>query len=238
VPGAQDCDDADSDTFPGAVETPDGLDNDCNDCIDDVDRDNDGFGSNSEPDCTIDCDETDSTVYPGAPEVPYDGIDQDCDGYDLCDVDNDGYKLEGCQNGTDCDDANAAVHPGAIEDPINGVDDDCDGEIDIPDRDGDGVTVQDGDCMDVSPDEDEALSALSAGVYPGAQEVCGDLLDNDCDGLFDNLPECASAPRYASVRGGGVCGVVSADGWSSAGTALLGLALACASVVSRRRVRA
>ena len=39
------------------------------------------------------------------------------------------------------------------------------------DLDGDGITVADGDCND-----------NSAAVYPGATEICGDDIDQDCDG--------------------------------------------------------
>lgn len=42
------------------------------------------------------------------------------------------------------------------------------------DQDGDGWTVQQGDCDDVD-----------AAVNPGAQDVC-DGLDNNCDGSIDN----------------------------------------------------
>jgi hypothetical protein len=42
------------------------------------------------------------------------------------------------------------------------------------DRDGDGVPVRDGDCDDTS-----------AMAKPGLAEICGDGLDNDCDGVAD-----------------------------------------------------
>jgi hypothetical protein len=43
------------------------------------------------------------------------------------------------------------------------------------DCDGDGWTTEDGDC-----DDDESTA------YPGADEICGDWVDNDCDGTHDN----------------------------------------------------
>ncbi|MBI2473967.1 putative metal-binding motif-containing protein [Candidatus Uhrbacteria bacterium] len=47
------------------------------------------------------------------------------------------------------------------------------------DADGDGWTVEDGDCDDTN-----------SFVHPGAQEVC-DLADNDCDGTVDeDIPDC------------------------------------------------
>ena len=42
------------------------------------------------------------------------------------------------------------------------------------DRDGDGLSAEDGDCNDFDPD-----------VGPGAEEVYGDGIDNDCDGVVD-----------------------------------------------------
>jgi hypothetical protein len=96
--GGGDCDDNDADTSPDAVEVCDGLDNDCNELIDDEvealltlfeDVDGDGFGDPevTEPGCGLegfvvdstDCDDGDSSIFPGAEEV-CDDIDQDCDG--------------------------------------------------------------------------------------------------------------------------------------------------------------
>ena len=80
-------------------------------------------------------------------------------------------------NNTDCDDANAAVNSGASEIPNNGIDDDCNPatpDVTETDNDGDGVTVEDGDCND-----DDAT------IFPGAPEICNGL-DNDCDGLIDD----------------------------------------------------
>jgi len=240
-----DCDDEDSDVFPGAREVLDGVDNDCNDCIDDLDADGDGFGYSATDACGTDCSpslptsdvtdyaaDTDANVYPGAAEIPYDGYDQDCDGFDLCDYDEDGYKSDLCECGSrcDCEDNNPAINPGAVEDNSDGIDNDCNGDIDIPDRDGDGVTEDAGDCMDVADPPD--LREISATVKPGAVELCGDQLDNDCDGFYDNLPACTNPAAYASTRGGGLCGVAPTGGGTAALVlgALMGLAAA-----SRRR---
>jgi hypothetical protein len=241
-----DCDDTDDDVYPGATEITDGLDNDCNDCVDDLDQDDDGFGYSTVSACGTDCSpslpqsedtnlppDTDDSVYPGAIEVPYDGYDQDCDGFDLCDYDQDGYDSDQCacaEGRCDCDDNNPDINPGSPDAPItpsDGIDNDCDGDIDIPDRDGDGVTEEDGDCMDYDAPAD--LKEISATVHPGATELCGDLLDNDCDGFYDNLPECANPGAWASLRGGGLCATTNGPS-ALALAALLGLA-----AVARRR---
>ena len=77
------------------------------------------------------------------------------------------------------------------------------------DQDGDGWTPRQGDCDDDDPR-----------AYPGAEEVCDDRIDNDCDGLFDE--GCDTRVRMADLRGGGGC-----TGSSNAAVVLplLGLAL-------------
>jgi uncharacterized protein YjbI with pentapeptide repeats len=117
-----DCDDSDSNTYPGAPEISDGEDNDCDG---DIDEDYDGDGWTE---WEGDCEDNDPNINPGATEV-YDGLDNDCDGAtdesDPNDSDGDGYTP---QTG-DCDDSNPNTYPGATE--INdGEDNDCDGTVD------------------------------------------------------------------------------------------------------------
>ena len=161
-----------------------------------------------------DCDDSSPDIYPGAEEVPDDGFDQDCDGVDavtcLSDADGDGYggdvgvvDLDGdCTDegqtslGGDCDDADDAVHPGALEVADDGLDQDCNGADTVTcfydgDLDGYGwpgtVVDGDGDCTDdpyqspVGTDCDDLLDS----IYPGAPEVLGDGIDQDCDGVED-----------------------------------------------------
>ncbi len=97
---AGDCDDSTDETYPGALELCDGLDNNCDGAADDKsdqfyfrDRDADGFGDENDylltcgaptgyVDAMGDCDDTDSTIYPGAADLSGDGIDSDCGGGD------------------------------------------------------------------------------------------------------------------------------------------------------------
>jgi hypothetical protein len=74
------------------------------------------------------------------------------------------------------------VLPGA-EDCSNGIDDNCSGQADESvDNDGDGYTTCDGDCCD-------STSGCTAPelVNPGAIDVAGNNLDDDCDGTKDNV---------------------------------------------------
>ncbi|NNE29631.1 MAG: HYR domain-containing protein, partial [Saprospiraceae bacterium] len=71
--GGCDCDDTNPNINPLAPEICNGLDDDCDSLIDELDLDKDGF-----PIC-VDCDDSNPFVYPGAPEI-CDGLDNDCDG--------------------------------------------------------------------------------------------------------------------------------------------------------------
>jgi hypothetical protein len=102
VAAVPDCLPFDPNSYPGAPEVCDGLDNDCNETIDDApDGDVDGQGP-----CDGDCDDTDPTMH---------GYDNDGDGYSPC---------QG-----DCEDGWPAASPAAFE-VCNSTDDDCDGVID------------------------------------------------------------------------------------------------------------
>ena len=146
-----------------------------------VDRDGDGYFAGE------DCNDENTSIHPGAfdPECP-DGVDQDCDGHDgnpdiICnyfpeDRDGDGYP-----QGVDCNDNDPLTYPGAYEDCCDGIDRNCDGVADICtncfpwiDEDGDGFPTTGWgpvDCNDSDPT-----------IHPEAVEICGDGIDQNCDG--------------------------------------------------------
>ncbi len=142
--GGFDCDDDDPLRRPDATELCNGLDDDCDDTIDEdlplvvyfLDDDDDGHGdaaTPSEPACAApdgfvasddDCDDADPDIHPGAVETWYDGVDQDCAEDSDDDQDHDGHDAS-AQGGDDCDDLSAATFPGATE-LDDGLDNDCD----------------------------------------------------------------------------------------------------------------
>ena len=182
----------------------------------DYDADGDGFSPNQD-----DCDDDNSNTYPGARES-CDGIDNDCDettpmevGSDCWDDDGDGFcEVPPCLNSdemaADCDDDIPEINPDENEIP-NGYDDDCDGDIDDGtvyfDDDGDGFcelppcTNTDemrSDCIDSNP-----------AVHPDAEEVCGDDLDNNCNG-DENEQDAVGCERYYLDEDGDGFGVTGA----------------------------
>jgi hypothetical protein len=113
----------------------------------------------------------------------------------------------------DCDDSRANVYTGGGENCSDTVDNDCDGDTDLADGqcqgdsdvDGDGYCPvgidlnSDGDCVDAG----EVVTSIgdcddnNPAVNPDASEItallCGDGVDNECDGAADlNDSECRS----------------------------------------------
>ena len=191
-----DCDDYSAKAHPGATEIcGNKVDEDCDgkdlECTTKcTDQDGDGYGDG--PDCKgADCNDFNPAIHPGATDACGNQVDEDCDGKDKecpaeCkDSDKDGYGEGAACKDKDCDDTNADVHPGAAETCGNGIDEDCNGQ-DKPcetckDDDGDGYgegTLCDGpDCDDGNPQ-----------VHPGGIEVCGNKIDEDCDGKDKECP--------------------------------------------------
>jgi len=210
-----DCDDGDATVHPGATETCNGTDDNCDGSTDegvlntyyrDFDSDGHGTSSGTAEDCTPpsgyvstsdDCDDRDSTTYPGAPEA-CDGNDNDCSGAPAADeVDSDGDSVMAC-NG-DCDDTSNTTYPGAPE-LCDGINNDCDDETDedityqnwYPDTDRDGYGDDSADpisdCADLAPEYSRTNDDCDDGnsnINPGETELTGDSIDNDCNGLVD-----------------------------------------------------
>ena len=140
----QDCDD---NNRYAAIQRPNeipgnGLDDDCDRLVDEVDEDGDGvmvyklcLPGRSVP--KFDCDDTDEFVYPGATERPFNDKDDDCDGMvDERDIDKDGFITydscsKNCPEQTDCDDNHANIYPGARDIVNNGIDENCSGKDNI-----------------------------------------------------------------------------------------------------------
>lgn len=123
-----DCNDSSRLSYPRAAELFDGLDNDCDEFIDEgtegADDDQDGLNE-----VEGDCDDEDNATRPGATEAA-DHKDNDCDGRvdeetNLFDDDGDGYA----EVNNDCHDGNPDVNPGAPE-VCDNLDNDCNGRID------------------------------------------------------------------------------------------------------------
>lgn len=199
-----------------------------------------------------DCNDDEKAINPLAPEWCND-IDDNCNGKtdEDCDADSDGYcdanavivgKPAICKKGGgDCDDTKVGLNPGAKDLCGDNIDQDCDGKTDngedTPgctdfffdgDKDGFGsfdnkclcaagglfTAVQSGDCNDSSADINPAkVEICGNGVDDncnGAQDEqdggqCVDFyVDNDSDGYGAGKPACLCAPnaQYTTKKGG------------------------------------
>jgi hypothetical protein len=124
-----DCDDNNKWRSPGTPERCNGIDDDCDNEIDNgYDKDGDGMTR-----CTGDCDDSNPSIYFGATEICND-VDENCDQSlgEGSDDDEDGWLNQDC-GGEDCDDLNAAIGPDQVEICDDGLDNNCDQGVDTAD---------------------------------------------------------------------------------------------------------
>ena len=132
---ANDCDDANPSIHPGAIETCNLVDDDCDQVIDEgFDQDYDGWTT-----CAGDCNNVNAAIHPGATEI-CNGIDDDCDTLidegGFTDTDADGVPdcydgdddNDGALDGNDCAPTSylATAVPAAVADrtdalPVSGI---------------------------------------------------------------------------------------------------------------------
>ena len=187
VANSDDCDDLEATTYPGATETCDEADNNCDGDVDEgvettwyADADSDGYGDSAtqQEGCVApngyvwnddDCDDTSATTNPSSYEY-CDGIDNNCDGSTdegsaldastwYADSDSDGYG-DSASTTTACSQPSAYV-------------------------------ADDTDCDDTD-----------ATISPDAEEYC-DGHDDDCDGTVDEADAVDATTWYADTDGDG-----------------------------------
>ncbi|MBU0996142.1 MAG: hypothetical protein KJ737_26900, partial [Proteobacteria bacterium] len=182
-----------------------------------------------------DCNDSNASIHPGMAET-YDDIDNNCSGENnegfsayYQDADHDGYgnlniviyKIEAPEgyvpDSTDFDDTDATRYPGAPE-LYDQKDNDGDGAVDegfLPwyqDADNDGY----GDAGNiryaiVKPsgyvNNSNDCNDRNMSIHPGANEICGDSIDQNCDGGDEICPvpepPTAQYPYYRDVDGDG-----------------------------------
>jgi hypothetical protein len=186
-----DCDDNATAVNPGATETCNTIDDDCDLSIDEgvtntyyADADGDGHGAGA---AILACTQPANTST----------------------------------NDADCDDSNSAINPVAQEICNGGMDDDCDGDADdadasvtgqntfYADADGDGYGVggailsctQPANTSTNDADCDDSNSAIS----PATLEICNGGVDDDCDGDADDADASVTGQDtyYADADGDG-----------------------------------
>lgn len=135
------------------------------------------------------------------------------------DLDHDGYGIgDGCL-GPDCNDSNIAININAKE-FCDGLDNDCNGYVDdFTNIEIDGNLI---DCINIGVCADSNIRCQNGEwtcVYPlnyeNGDEISCDNLDNNCDGLVDNIPgrgeECTSGFGACESNGTLICDGISGE---------------------------
>ncbi|HCH62409.1 MAG TPA: hypothetical protein DFR83_06370 [Deltaproteobacteria bacterium] len=184
--GADDCDDTNAAVHVDAPEVCDGIDNDCDARVDSNDDSlTDGF-----------------TLYPDA--------DGDTFGDDSAAILSCEAAAGYVETPGDCDDADSAINPSANESCSTATDDNCNGNLNddgaegclvfYADADGDGYADEGTATTACLCFDDDAFPTQEVGdcaegdatIHPGADEICNDGIDQDCDGDWD---ECRIATQ-------------------------------------------
>ncbi|MFN7143166.1 MAG: MopE-related protein [Myxococcota bacterium] len=179
-PASLDCDDGDAARFPGAEETCNAVDDDCDGTTDEE---------------AVDM----ATVYADADG---DGAGDEAAALTTCDTPA-GYVA----TAGDCDDADAAIGPNVremcdaadVDENCNGTADDADATVDATtaaswyvDADGDGhgdpaTVVVACDVFEARVDVGDDCDDTRADVHPATPEICDDAdIDEDCSGAADD----------------------------------------------------
>ncbi|HOA13156.1 MAG TPA: MopE-related protein [Myxococcota bacterium] len=120
-----------------------------------------------------------------------------------CDDDLDTFS----EDEGDCDDTNSIIRPGGVE-ACNGLDENCNGLTDDGVTPPDGVCPSKGVCASIVPVCVGAagfICPVVAGWEPDGETLC-DGLDNDCDGLTDELLRFNGLTLGTACTSPGECG--------------------------------